>query len=228
MTKSILFLALLSLSLGLFGQQSDADFAFAPMPYAYDALEPHIDARTMQIHYEKHHRGYHNNLLKALNEVSANDKKTLKQVLGQLNGKSDALRNNAGGHFNHSFFWQTMSPDGGGLPSGILLEKIQQAFGSYENFQQQFKAAALSRFGSGWAWLCIGSNGKLFVSSTANQDNPLMDVAEQKGIPILGLDVWEHAYYLQYQNLRGNYIDAFWNVVDWKTVQSRLDAAMTK
>lgn len=228
MKKAILFLALFSLSLGLSGQLSDADFAFAPMPYAYDALEPHIDARTMQIHYEKHHRGYHNNLLKALNEVSANDKTTLKQVLGQLNGKSDALRNNAGGHFNHTFFWKTMSPDGGGLPTGTLLEKIQQAFGSFENFQQQFKAAALTRFGSGWAWLCVDSNGILFVSSTANQDNPLMDVAEQKGIPILGLDVWEHAYYLKYQNLRGNYIDAFWNVVNWMTVQARLDSAGTK
>ncbi len=228
MQKVILFLALFTLSFGLSGQESDADLAFAPLPYAYDALEPHIDARTMQIHYEKHHRGYHNNLLKALDEVAAADKKTLKQVLGQLNGKSDALRNNAGGHFNHTFFWKTMSPDGGGLPTGTLLEKIQQAFGSFENFQQQFKAGALSRFGSGWAWLCVDSNGKLFISSTANQDNPLMDIAEQKGIPILGLDVWEHAYYLKYQNLRGSYIDAFWNVVDWKTVQTRLDSAMSK
>ncbi|MDD3696319.1 MAG: superoxide dismutase [Lentisphaeria bacterium] len=228
MKKAILFLALFTLTFALSGQSSDADFAFAPLPYAYDALEPHIDARTMQIHYEKHHRGYHNNLLKALNELAANDKKNLQQVLGQLKEKSDTLRNNAGGHFNHTFFWKTMSPDGGGLPTGTLLEKIQQSFGSVGNFQQQFKTAALSRFGSGWAWLCIDSNGKLFVCSTANQDNPLMDLADQKGIPILGLDVWEHAYYLKYQNLRGNYIDAFWNVVDWNTVQTRLESAMTK
>ncbi len=225
MKKAFLFVALISLTFVLSGQRSDDDFSFAPLPYAYDALEPHIDARTMQIHYEKHHRGYFNNLLKAMKESPDSDKKTLEQVLGQLKGNSAALRNNAGGHFNHCFFWKSMSPNGGGIPSGTLLEKIQQAFGSFENFQQQFKQAALSRFGSGWAWLCIDSTGKLFVSSTPNQDNPLMDVAEQKGIPILGIDVWEHAYYLKYQNLRGNYIDAFWNVVDWKEAQRRLDNA---
>ncbi|NLF93568.1 MAG: superoxide dismutase [Oligosphaeraceae bacterium] len=226
MNKILCLITLLALTLAASAQDGKATLQFSPLPYSYDALEPHIDARTMQVHYEKHHRGYFQNLIKAMQELPGGDQLSLEQVLGQLKGKSAALRNNAGGHFNHDFFWQSMSPQGGGEPEGLLGEKIRQSFGSWAEFQRQFKQTALSRFGSGWAWLCLGPDGGLFLCSTANQDNPLMDLAEQPGIPLLGLDVWEHAYYLKYQNLRGDYIDAFWHVVHWPTVQTRLQQAL--
>lgn len=226
MLKKISLILVTTLSFSLFGQSSDLLAKFLPLPYDYAALEPHIDALTMQIHYDKHHRAYFNNLQNALRELPVADKQTIEQVLGQLQGKSAALRNNAGGHFNHTFFWESMSPKGGGEPKGILLERIKRDFASVAEFRQQFKQAAMSRFGSGWAWLCLDEKGKLFVSSTANQDNPLMDVVERKGQPILALDVWEHAYYLKHQNLRGNYIDAFWKVVDWEKVRQRMTQAI--
>jgi Fe-Mn family superoxide dismutase len=226
MLKKISLILVTALSFSLLGQSSDLLSNFLPLPYDYAALEPHIDSLTMQIHYDKHHRGYFNNLQSALQELPVADKQTIEQVLGQLQGKSAALRNNAGGHFNHAFFWKSMSPKGGGEPKGILLEKIKQDFASVAEFRQQFKQTAMSRFGSGWAWLCLDEKGKLFVSSTANQDNPLMDVVERKGQPILALDVWEHAYYLKYQNLRGSYIDAFWEVVDWEKVRQRMTQAI--
>ncbi|MDD4098994.1 MAG: superoxide dismutase [Lentisphaeria bacterium] len=198
---------------------------FAPLPYAFDALEPHIDAKTMEIHYSRHHRGYYNNLLKALEAFPGAADRSLEELLGEMSRFPEAVRNNAGGHFNHTLFWKVMTPGGGGVPQGRLAEAIRQGFGSLEQFQAAFKQAALSRFGSGWAWLCVGLDGNLFITSTANQDNPLMDIAAERGYPILGLDVWEHAYYLKYQNQRGSYIDAFWQVVNWPAVAARLENA---
>jgi len=199
-------------------QAADTAWPFQPMPYAYDALEPHIDAKTMDIHYNRHHRGYYNNLVRAAEQSPALKPLPIETILGQISAWPTAVRNNAGGHFNHTLFWQIMSPDGGGNPDGMLAMEINQAFGSFEDFQKTFTQAALSVFGSGWAWLSIAPDGSLFVSSTPNQDNPLMDVVEQRGTPILALDVWEHAYYLNYQNQRGSYIEAFWHVINWPEV----------
>ncbi len=193
---------------------------FEALPYAYDALEPHIDAKTMEIHYSRHHRGYFNNLLKAVDGTALAGKQ-FEAILAEVSKWPDAVRNNAGGHYNHTLFWKVMSPEGGGAPMGRLGRQIDATFGSFEKFQEVFKQAAATRFGSGWAWLVVAEDGSLFVSSTPNQDNPLMDVVEKRGTPILGLDVWEHAYYLKYQNLRGSYIDAFWEVVDWREVSRR-------
>ncbi len=199
---------------------------FPALPYAYDALEPYIDAQTMEIHYSKHHRAYFDNMHKAIAGTRFNDN-SLKGNFAEISKWPDAVRNNAGGHFNHDLFWNIMSPNGGGTPTGELGEKINAAFTSFENFKEEFKKAATSRFGSGWAWLCVAGDGSLFITSTANQDNPLMDIAEKRGTPILGLDVWEHAYYLKYQNLRGSYVEAFWNVVNWPAVAARLEKATT-
>lgn len=209
---------------------SDTDMAasvleFKPLPYAYDALEPHIDALTMEIHYDRHHRGYFTNLQKNIAQTDLSGK-PVEDILAGISKCSDAVRNNAGGHYNHELFWSIMSPDGGGKPIGALAEKIDSTFGSFDAFKETFTNAALSRFGSGWAWLCVGDDGELFVASTANQDNPRMDIAEQRGIPIFGLDVWEHAYYLKHQNKRAAYIDAFWNVVNWPEVSIRFEAAV--
>ena len=195
-------------------------FTLPELPYATTALEPHIDARTMEIHHGKHHAAYVNNLNAAL-EGSADAGKSLEELMAGVSKLSPAVRNNGGGHFNHSLFWQVMSPNGGGNPSGELAVAIDAAFGSLDEFKKQFAQAGATRFGSGWAWLCKDSDGKLFVTSTPNQDNPLMDVADKKGTPILGLDVWEHAYYLNYQNRRPDYISAFWNVVNWDEVARR-------
>lgn len=195
-----------------------------PLPYAYDALEPHIDARTMEIHYSRHHQGYFNNLLQVVEGTDLAGK-TVEEILAAVAGQPDAVRNNAGGHYNHTLFWRVMAPDGGGLPKGPLAEAIVASFGSFEKFQEEFNRAALTRFGSGWAWLAVAGDGSLFVSSTPNQDNPLMEGAQKPGTPILGLDVWEHAYYLQYQNRRGSYIEAFWKVVNWNEVAERLARA---
>lgn len=198
-------------------------FTLPALPYAYDALEPNIDILTMQIHHDKHHQGYVDNLNKAI-AGTANEGKTLEELVAAAGTISPAVRNNGGGHWNHSFFWETMAPKAGGAPSGALATAIDAAFGSFDAFKEKFAAAGMTRFGSGWAWLIV-KDGKLEVSSTPNQDNPLMDVAEVKGTPVLGCDVWEHAYYLKYQNKRGDYLAAFWNVVEWTKVTSRFEAA---
>ena len=196
-------------------------FTLPPLPYANDALEPSIDARTMEIHHDKHHAGYVNNLNAALEKAPELQGKSLDDLIKNLNAVPEAVRtavrNNAGGHWNHSLFWQVMSPNGGGAPSGKLAEAINKSFGDLEKFKEQFNAAGGSRFGSGWAWL-INDGGKLSIVSTPNQDNPMMD---GKPAPILGLDVWEHAYYLKYQNRRPDYMKAWWNVVNWSEVAKR-------
>ncbi len=198
-------------------------FQLPALPYAFDALEPHIDAHTMEIHHGKHHAAYTNNLNAAI-AGTALENKSIEEILANVSTASMAVRNNGGGYWNHNLFWEIMSPDGGGDPGGELGDAINQAFGSFENFKKEFSQAAVTRFGSGWAWLCKGGDGKLFITSTPNQDNPLMDVAEKKGTPILGLDVWEHAYYLNYQNRRPDYVGAFFNVINWEEVAKRYAA----
>ena len=198
-------------------------FTLAPLPYAYEALEPHIDTLTMQIHHDKHHQAYVDNLNKAVAGTD-NESKSLEDLVKVAGSISPAVRNNGGGHWNHTFFWESLAGNAGGKPSGKLAEDIDAAFGSFDAFKEKFNQAGMTRFGSGWAWL-IKKDGKLEVSSTPNQDNPLMDVAEIKGTPLLGADVWEHAYYLKYQNKRADYLTAFWNVVNWNKVAERFDAA---
>lgn len=193
-----------------------ASFELPKLPYEYDALEPYIDKQTMEIHHTKHHQAYVTNLNKAL-ETAGDTGKSLEDILKNISKYPVAVRNNGGGHYNHSLFWTLMKKDGGGMPKGDVEKAITSSFGSFEQFKKQFSEAAMGRFGSGWAWL-ISSNGKLEISSTPNQDNPLMDVAEKKGNPILGIDVWEHAYYLKYQNKRADYIENWWNVVNWDEV----------
>lgn len=200
-------------------------FTQTPLPYAYPALEPHIDARTMEIHFTKHAAAYASNLRDAAKDEGVDTAQPLEQVLGSISKYSTKMRNNGGGHYNHELFWSILQPMGGAGPVGPLLSAIQASFGSYEAFVSQFEAAAKTRFGSGWAWLLVDASGKLVVSSTPNQDNPLMDIAEVKGTPILGLDVWEHAYYLHYQNRRPDYVAAFWKVVNWNAVAARFAAA---
>lgn len=198
-------------------------FSLAPLPYAPDALEPHIDTLTMQIHHGKHHQAYVDNLNKAIAGTD-NENKSLEELVAQAGKISPAVRNNGGGHWNHTFFWESLAPQAGGSPSGNLAEAINAAFGSFDTFKEKFAQAGMTRFGSGWAWLVV-NGGKLEISSTPNQDNPLMDIAEVKGTPILGVDVWEHAYYLKYQNKRADYLAAFWNVVNWARVSERFAAA---
>ena len=195
-------------------------FELPSLPYAQDALEPNIDAKTMEIHHGKHHNGYVNNLNGAVSGTDL-DGKSVEEILKNVSQHSAAVRNNGGGHYNHSLFWTIMSPNGGGTPSGDLAAAIDAKFGSFEQFKEAFSKAAATRFGSGWAWLCVDTQGELNVCSTPNQDNPLMDVADCSGTPILGLDVWEHAYYLKYQNKRPDYISAFFNVIDWDAVGKR-------
>jgi len=194
-------------------------FELPKLSYSYDALEPYIDARTMEIHHTKHHGGYTNKLNDAIKGTSI-ENQSIEDILKAVSKHQTAVRNNGGGYYNHKLFWDIMSPDGGGEPSGKLMDAIKKDFGSVDNFKKEFNQAAATRFGSGWAWL-INQDGKLVIASTPNQDNPLMDISEVKGTPILGLDVWEHAYYLKYQNRRPEYIDAFWNVVDWNKVEKR-------
>ena len=198
-------------------------FTLAPLPYAHDALEPHIDTQTMQIHHGKHHQAYVDNLNKAI-AGTEHENKSLSELVANAGKISPAVRNNGGGHWNHTFFWESLDEKGGGMPAGKLAEAIHEAFGSFDTFKEKFAQAGMTRFGSGWAWLLV-KDGKLEISSTPNQDNPLMDVADVKGTPILGVDVWEHAYYLKYQNRRADYLAAFWNVVDWKKVADRFEAA---
>lgn len=200
-------------------------FELPELPYDKAALEPHIDALTMEIHHDRHHNAYVTNLNKAIAGNDALETKSIDALISDLASVPDpirgAVRNNGGGHWNHSFFWTIMGPNGGGSPTGKLADAINEAFGSFADLQAKFENAGATRFGSGWAWLCKGADGKLFVTSSPNQDNPLMDDAPEKGTPILGLDVWEHAYYLKYQNRRPDYIAAFWNVVNWDEVAKR-------
>ena len=195
-------------------------FTLAPLPYASDALEPHFDQMTMEIHHGRHHNTYVTNLNNAV-AGTANEGKTIEELVASAGSISPAVRNNGGGHWNHTFFWNILSPNGGGAPVGDLAAAIDAKFGSFDTFKDEFKKAALGRFGSGWAWLIKTGDG-VAITSTPNQDNPLMDIADVKGTPIIGLDVWEHAYYLKYQNKRPDYVDAFWNVVDWDAAGKRL------
>ena len=199
-------------------------FTLPALPYAPAALEPSIDATTMQIHHDKHHQAYVDNLNKAV-AGTPNENKSLDELVSIAGTLSPAIRNNGGGHWNHSFFWQILAPNAGGKPTGKLAESIDADFGSFDAFKEKFVLAATGRFGSGWAWL-VEQDGKLLISSTPNQDNPLMDVAEVKGTTILGVDVWEHAYYLKYQNRRAEYLAAFWNVVNWQEVNKRYEASL--
>jgi len=198
-------------------------FELPKLPYAYDALEPHIDAKTMEIHHTKHHNGYTTKLNGAIGGTDA-EGKTIEDILSGLDMSNAAVRNNGGGYYNHCLFWEVMSPEGGGTPSGELADAIAEAFGSFDAFKEQFSAAAGTRFGSGWAWLCAHKGGKLEICSTPNQDNPLMPDTGCEGQPILALDVWEHAYYLNYQNRRPDYVSAFFNVIDWTKVAANYAA----
>ncbi|MDZ4806928.1 MAG: superoxide dismutase [Bacteroidota bacterium] len=202
-------------------------FTLPPLPYAHDALEPHIDTLTMQIHHGKHHQAYVDNLNKAI-AGTEHESKTLAQLVAHAGAISIPVRNNGGGHWNHTFFWESLgSPASGGtgvVPTGKLADAITAAFGSFDEFKTKFAAGGAGRFGSGWVWLIV-NEGKLAISSTPNQDNPLMDVAEEKGTPLLGVDVWEHAYYLKYQNKRPDYLAAIWNVINWSKVAERFEAA---
>lgn len=195
-------------------------FELPKLPYEYDALEPFIDKMTMEIHHSKHHNAYVTNLNNAIADKPEFEGKSLETIMAEISKYPTAVRNNGGGHYNHSLFWTIMKKGGGGVPTGVLADEINAAFGSFEEFKKLFATAGATRFGSGWAWLSV-SGGKLVVSSTPNQDNPLMDVAEVKGTPILGLDVWEHAYYLKYQNKRPDYIENWWNLVNWDEVTRR-------
>ena len=199
-------------------------FTLPALPYAHDALEPHFDTQTMQIHHGKHHQAYVDNLNKAI-AGTEHENKSLDELVEAAGSISPAVRNNGGGHWNHTFFWNSLAPNAGGSPSGKLADAINEAFGSFDAFKEKFAAAGMTRFGSGWAWLIIQKDGKLEVSSTPNQDNPMMDVAETKGVPLLGCDVWEHAYYLKYQNKRGDYVKAWWNVVNWPAVDAAYQSA---
>ncbi len=194
-------------------------FELPQLDYNYDALEPYIDAETMRIHHSKHHNAYTAKLNDAIKGTKL-EGKTIEEILKNASSHLAAVRNNGGGYYNHNLFWKILSPQGGGLPKGDLLNAINKTFGSFDNFKTEFSNTAANIFGSGWAWLVI-SNGELMITSTANQANPLMDIAGVKGIPILGLDVWEHAYYLKYQNRRPEYISAFWNIINWDEAESR-------
>lgn len=198
-------------------------FELSPLPYAFNALEPHIDARTMEIHHGKHHQAYVTNLNNAISGTDA-EGLSVEEICRNISKYPMAVRNNGGGHYNHDLFWSILSPSGGGMPSGSLMDAINSAFGTFDDFKSKFASAGATRFGSGWAWLVKKDDGKLEICSTPNQDNPLMDIAEVKGNPVLGLDVWEHAYYLHYQNRRPDYIAAFWNLVNWDEVSKRFES----
>jgi len=201
-----------------------SNFKFNDLPYDFNALEPYIDARTMEIHYTKHHRAYFDKFVAAVEGTPLADMNII-DIFKDMEKPSAAVRNNGGGFYNHTLFWNIMSANGGGQPSGKLADAINSAFGSFDNFRETFNNAAATRFGSGWAWLCVDDTGKLEVCSTANQDNPLMKGIVCGNTPILGLDVWEHAYYLKYQNRRPEYVDAFWNVVNWDEVTKNFEKA---
>ena len=200
-------------------------FTLPELPYAYNALEPHIDARTMEIHHSKHHNAYVTNLNAALAGTEW-EGKSLEELMANMSKLPAAVRNNGGGHWNHSFFWQIMAPNAGGAPTGAVAAAITAELGGFDKFKEDFAKAGATRFGSGWAWLCVTADKKLCVCSSPNQDNPLMDISECKGTPILGVDVWEHAYYLHYQNRRPDYLTAFFNVINWAEVEKRYAAAV--
>jgi Fe-Mn family superoxide dismutase len=200
---------------------------FAPLPYAYDALEPYIDKLTMEIHYSRHHQAYYNNFMAAI-KGTVLETTPMKDIFAKISDQSAAVKNNGGGYWNHEFFWNVMIPGGAKVPSGKLADDINTAFGSFDEFKKQFSEAGAKRFGSGWAWLAVDKDGKLFVISTANQDNPLMNTETKQGTPILTIDVWEHAYYLKYQNKRADYLSAFWNVVNWDVVSDNYERALSK
>ncbi|MDR6803156.1 Fe-Mn family superoxide dismutase [Dyadobacter sp. BE34] len=199
-------------------------FTLDPLPYANNALEPHFDALTMEIHHDRHHQAYVTNLNAAVAGTEL-EGKTIEELLAGISKAPAPVRNNGGGHWNHTFFWKSLSSTGGGEPTGELGKAITAKFGSFQAFKDEFKKASIGRFGSGWAWLIVKEGGEIAITSTPNQDNPLMDIAEVKGTPVIGLDVWEHAYYLKYQNKRPDYIDAYWNVVDWKAADALYTAA---
>ncbi|MBL7814724.1 MAG: superoxide dismutase [Saprospiraceae bacterium] len=201
-------------------------FELPALSYATTALEPHVDAKTMEIHHGKHHAAYVTNLNAAVTADANAQGKSLEELIANISKFAPAIRNNGGGHWNHSMFWQIMGPNGGGEPKGEIGAAITNTFGSLDNFKKEFSQAGMTRFGSGWAWLSVGADKKLFISSTPNQDNPLMDIADKKGTPVLGLDVWEHAYYLHYQNRRADYVAAFFNVINWDEVNRRYKAAI--
>jgi len=200
-------------------------FEFQPLPYAYDALEPYIDKLTVEIHYSKHHKAYYDNFINAIKGTEM-ESMGIKDIFKSISKYPMAVRNNSGGYFNHTFYWESMKAHGGGLPAGNLSEAITKTFNSFEEFKKQFSDEGKIRFGSGWAWLCLDDKGSLFICSTQNQDNPLMDIAGKRGIPLLTIDVWEHAYYLKYQNKRPDYIEAFWNLVNWEEVAKRYESAL--
>jgi len=230
---SLIFLFLLTLQVKSNSTQSilelpknDKGYQLPALGYSYDALEPFFDTKTMELHHTKHHQAYINNLNNAITGTDANNA-LLEDIIKNISKYSPTIRNNGGGHWNHAFFWKLLKVNNGVIPKGKLLTQIQQDFGSFENFKVEFTKAALSRFGSGWVWLVI-SDGKLKVTSTPNQDNPLMDVAEVKGNPLIGLDVWEHAYYLKYQNRRNEFVENFWNVVNWEYVEQLYNEYLKK
>ena len=210
-----------------FSAHAQSPFKLDPLPYAANGLEPVIDEKTMTLHHDKHHQGYVTGLNKAVAEDAKLKSLDLEELLARAGSLPDAVRNNAGGHWNHTFFWQSMAPvDKAGKASADLMKAINSQFGSLDNFKAEFKQAGLGRFGSGWVWLLVDDSGKLQITSTPNQDNPLMDVADTKGTPILGNDVWEHAYYLKHKNRRGEYLEGWWRVVDWKKVSERYSKAV--
>ncbi len=199
-------------------------FTLDPLPYANNALEPHFDALTMEIHHDRHHQAYVTNLNAAVAGTEL-EGKSIEEIIKNISKAPAPVRNNGGGHWNHTFFWKSLSANGGGEPVGELAKAITEKFGSFSAFKDEFKKASVGRFGSGWAWLIVKDGGEIAITSSPNQDNPLMDIAETKGTPVIGLDVWEHAYYLKYQNKRPDYIDAYWNVVDWKAADALYVAA---
>lgn len=213
--------------LGFSAVSAQGPYTMAPLPYAYNALEPFIDAQTMEIHYSRHHAGYVRNLNAALAGTEA-EKWSLTDLMSRMSTQSEAIRNNGGGHYNHDLFWSILTPEKDTRPSADLEKTIVSQFGSLDSLKTLLNKAASTRFGSGWAWLVVTSDGKLAVGSTPNQDNPLMDISPFRGIPILGIDVWEHAYYLKYQNKRGDYLQAIWSVINWKEVSRRYEAAREK
>lgn len=224
--KKLVIITLILLNITLVVKaQNTSSFVFPVLPYSYDALEPYIDKATMEIHYDKHFRTYYNNFVKAANENNLNGK-TLEEIFSNVSKLPVAVRNHGGGFYNHSLFWEVMKPNGGGVPEGKLLDAINQAFGTYDAFVKEFEKAATTLFGSGWAWLAVDESGKLFISQLPNQDNPLMDIAPKRGTPILALDVWEHAYYLKYQNKRADYVANFWKVVNWQNVSYRYEKTL--
>ncbi|WP_406843397.1 superoxide dismutase [Flavobacterium soyae] len=222
MTKNKILIVMLLLCVSV-----SAQFVQKPLPYGYDALEPYIDAKTMEIHYNKHHAGYVKNLNDALKDTTF-EKMTLLELFSKASSLPVAVRNNVGGHYNHEMFWSVLTPDKNTKPSAALLKSVTEKFGSMENLKQKLDQAALSRFGSGWVWLYVSGENQLEISTTANQDNPLMDDAQNKGVPILGIDLWEHAYYLKYQNKRADYLGALWNVINWNEVSNRYNSALIK